>query len=218
MSNWTYVKGTVEVSPMGRTQSEKRYILETVLNHLPIVEGSEDDMHIYIIQKDGHNSSCSCDEFGESTDKGTDWHGNRIGRRGMFRTQDNYILVVDGALRDTEFGGTYRSFQKWLCRLAKRINVYNVLVNISDYQKSVIVNDRNISKEKYSWDTAYGQMFEKPSWCYSKDEFGEPNWCEFMMFDKVKNSNYPMLLGYKYFADEENDKEVERRIKYKRGD
>lgn len=216
MSNWTYVKGTVEVSPMGRTQAEKRYILETVLNHLPIVEGSEDDMHVYIIQKDGHNSSCSCDEFGESTDKGTDWHGNRTGRRGMFRTQDNYILVVDGALRDTEFDGTYRAFQKWLCRLAKRIDICNVLVDISDYQKSVIVKDRNISKEKYSWDTAYGQMFEKPSWCYGKDEFGEPNWCEFMLYDKAKNSDYPMLLGYKYFADEENDEEVERRLKYGR--
>lgn len=217
MSNWTYVKGTIEVSPMGRSQAEKRYILETVLNHLPIVQGSEDDMHVYIIQKDGHNSSCSCDEFGESTDKGVNWYGNRTGRHGTFHIQDNYILVVDGALRDTEFDGTFRAFQKWLCRLAKRIDVYNVLVDISDYQKSVVVKDRNISKEKYSGDTAYGQMFEKPSWCYGKDEHGEPNWCEFMMYSTAKNSQYPMLLGYKYYGDEENDAEVERRMDYERG-
>lgn len=28
MSNWTYINGTITVRPMGRTQPEKRYILE----------------------------------------------------------------------------------------------------------------------------------------------------------------------------------------------
>ena len=51
MSSWTYINGTVTVHPMGRTQPEKRYILETVLNHLPRVTGSEGDMDVYIIQK-----------------------------------------------------------------------------------------------------------------------------------------------------------------------
>ena len=37
MSWWTYVKGFVEVRPFGRTQAEERYILETALNHLPII-------------------------------------------------------------------------------------------------------------------------------------------------------------------------------------
>ena len=67
MSYWTYINGTITVRPMGRTQPEKRYILETVLNHLPRVTGSEGDMNTYIIQKNGYNSSCSCDEFGEVT-------------------------------------------------------------------------------------------------------------------------------------------------------
>ena len=43
MSWWTYINGTITVSPMGRTQAEKRYILETVLDHLPLVTGSERD-------------------------------------------------------------------------------------------------------------------------------------------------------------------------------
>lgn len=51
MSYWTYINGTITVRPMGRTQPEKRYILETVLNHLPRVTGSEGDMNTYIIQK-----------------------------------------------------------------------------------------------------------------------------------------------------------------------
>ena len=36
-----------------------------------------------------------------------------------------------------------------------------------------------------------------------------------MMWDRVKNSNYPMTLAYKYFNDEENDEEVERRMNYR---
>ena len=46
MSSWTYINGTVTVCPMGRTQPEKRYILETVLNHLPRVTGSGGDMDV----------------------------------------------------------------------------------------------------------------------------------------------------------------------------
>lgn len=67
MSYWTYVNGTITVSPMGRTQAEKEYILKTVLNHLPLVTGSERDMNVYIIQKNGSNTCSSCDEFGEVT-------------------------------------------------------------------------------------------------------------------------------------------------------
>ena len=55
------------MSPMGRTQAEKRYILETVLEHLPIVTGSERDMNVHIVQKAGHDSSSSCDEFEMNT-------------------------------------------------------------------------------------------------------------------------------------------------------
>ena len=36
------------------------------------------------------------------------------------------------------------------------------------------------------------------------------------LWDRAKNSDYPMLLGYKYFIDEENDKEVERRMEYEK--
>lgn len=48
-------------------------------------------------------------------------------------------------------------------------------------------------------------------------EDGEVNWCEYMLYPRAKDSDYPMMLAYKYFNDEENDKEVERRMKYERG-
>lgn len=86
MSSWTYIHGTITVSPIWRTQAQKRYILDTVLSHLPIVSGSEKDMDVYVIQKNGHNNSCSCDEFGEITNNLTDWYGNKTRSGGMLRT------------------------------------------------------------------------------------------------------------------------------------
>ena len=209
MSYWTYVSGIVDVMPLGRSQAEKRYILDTVLAHLPKVTGSERDMNVYVIQKNGYNSSSSHDEFGQWSNLGNGRYDH------SFETQDHYLIVVDGSFRDRMFEETYREFMKWLCRLAKRVMVEDVLVEVKGYNKSTVIRNTEIQRKKYSWRKVFDEMFEDPSWC-NKD--GEPNWCEFMMYDKAKNSDYPMLLGYKYFADEENDKEVERRMKYERGD
>lgn len=221
MNWWSYVYGTLTVCPMGRTQAEKRYILDTVLEHLPVVTGSERDMNVYIIQKEGDNNSCSWDEFGEVTNNLRDSYGNRNHKRGWLRVQHEYILVVDGSLRDREFAQTYTEFQKWICRLAKRISVKDVLIEIKDYEKNTIIRNNN--------DT-YGNMYEDPSWCkteihnnwklneklkqyHPEKEFYEPNWCEYLMWERMDNCDYPRLLGYKYFNDEENDKKVETWIR-----
>lgn len=214
MSYWTYIQGTITVSPIGRAQAEKRYILDTVLAHLPIVSGSEKDMDVYVIQKNGHNSSCSCDEFGERTNNLTDWYGNKTRSRGMLRTQDEYILVVDAALRDREFNQTYREFIKWLVRLGKRVMIDNILVKISGYDKTTVIKDRSVQNKKYSYRNVFNNLFENPSWM---NDDGEVNWCEYMLYPRAKDSDYPMMLAYKYFNDKENDKEVERRMKYERG-
>ncbi|SCI22752.1 Uncharacterised protein [uncultured Eubacterium sp.] len=214
MSYWTYITGTITVSPIGRTQAQKRYILDTVLAHLPIVSGSERDMNVYVIQKNGHNSSSSCDEFGERTNNLTDWHGNKTRSRGWLYTQDEYILVVDAALRDREFNQTYREFIKWLVRLGKRVMIENILVKIRGYDKSTIIKDYCVQNEKYSYQNVFFNLFEDIS--RTKDN-GEPNWCEYMLYSRAKDSDYPMMLAYKYFNDKENDEEVERRIEYERG-
>lgn len=206
MSWWTYINGNIVVEPMGRTQAEKRYILETVLNHLPLVTGSEKDMDVYIIQKNGTNSSCSCDEYGDHTNNLIDSYGGHSFSKGWLRVQDEYILVVDGAFRDREFNDTFREFMKWICRLSKRVSVNDLLVRIHDYEKSYVLENNNIS------DSPYYAMNEWPSWC--KESNGEPCWVEHLMWERAKNSEYPMLLAYKYYNDPENDAEVERRIKY----
>lgn len=206
MSWWTYINGTIEAEPMGRTQAEKRYILETVLNHLPIVTGSERDMEVHIVQKNGHNESCSCDEYGDNTNNLVDRYGSHDYKTGWLTMQGKYMLVITASLRDRHFEETFKEFNKWLDRLAKRVWVRDVLVRICDYEKEYLFNDRCDMK------SAYYQMQEMPSWC--DESGGEPCWAEHLMWDRAKGSSYPIMLAYKYFEDPENDEEAERRINY----
>lgn len=178
MSSWTHVKGMVEVEPLGCTQAEKRYILETVLNHLPCVSGSENDMKIYIIQKDGYNCSSSCDEFMQHSNKGN-------GTYGSFETQCTYFFLVEGNLRDRIFEETYKEFQKWLCRLAKRMPVIDVMVEVKGYNKAAMIRNKN---------NQYTNMLEAGSW-YNKDSM---NWCEYLMWEQAENSYLPDILVEKY--------------------
>lgn len=204
MSYWTHITGTITISPMGRTQAEKRYILETVLNHLPRVTGSERDMNIHIIQKMGYDMSSSCDEFGLCTDNLRDEYGDRT-RNGWLHTQSEYILVIEGNFRDRFFDTTLKEFMNWLCRLAKRIDVLNVLVNIDSDDKGSYTICEN---DKYH--NAYAEMFESPSWV---KENNEPNWCEYLMWERHHNCDMPAQLVYKYYNDPENDKRVENWLK-----
>ena len=168
MSFWTYIQGTITVRPMGRTQAEKRYILDTVLNHLPRVTGSEGDMSIYVIQKNGFNYSSSSDEFGEITNNLIDHYGDKS-RNGWLQIQDEYILVVNAALRDREFKQTFYEFMKWICRLGKRISIEDILIEIKGYNKSTVIQDRNIQRKKHSYKNVFGELFEEPSWYKGKE-------------------------------------------------
>lgn len=200
MSWWSYVHGTIVVSPTGRTQAEKKYVLDTVLNHLPQVTGSEKDMQVYVIQKNGYNSTSSCDEFGKCTNNLIDAYGDRSRKRGWLRMQDEYILVVDGSLRDREFDETFREFQKWLIRLAKRVMIETVLVKINDFSKQTLIQDNH----EY-----YCNLYEYPANSYG-NKTSEPAWYEYLLWQPMNNNRmYPKILGYKYYADEENDKQVE---------
>lgn len=200
MSWWSYIHGTIVVSPVGRTQAEKRYVLDTVLNHLPQVTGSEKDMQVYVIQKNGYNSSSSCDEFGKCTNNLIDAYGDRSRKRGWLRMQDEYILVVDGSLRDREFDETFREFQKWLIRLAKRVMIETVLVKINDFSKQTLIQDNH----EY-----YYNLYEYPANSYG-NKTSEPAWYEYLLWQPMNNNRmYPRILGYKYYNDETNDKQVE---------
>ena len=176
MSYWTYITGVIEVCPMGRTQPEKRYILDTVLEHLPKVTGSERNMSIHIVQKAGTNGSSSCNEFGE-------WL-----KGDPFRTQDYYLIVLEGSLRDRIFEDTFIEVNKFLNRLAKRVMVNDILVKISGYDKDYHNKSFIISNAK-----PYKKMEEGPSWCNE-----EIAWAEYLMWDYGEDSWYPKKLEEKY--------------------
>lgn len=202
MSNWTYINGMIRVSPMGRTQAEMTYILNTVLEHLPVIQGSEGELEIYVNQVYGHDSSCSCDEFMMCTNNLVDSYGTKTRKSGWMRTSEIYLLTLNAALRDTYYNDIFRQFQKWLCRLAKRVPVYQVLVNINDYYKESIINDSD----------KYYDMWERPSW--GNPEI-EPNWCEYLMWKRYGDTSLPIELIRKYYQDEEVDRiyeNGERRI------
>lgn len=137
MSYWTYVTGVITVEPLGWTQPEKRYILETILEHLPKVTGSERDMNISIIQKkSGAHSSCNCNEFGEAF----------FDRWSLLDTYEEYMLVIDGAFRDRMFDDTLHELNKFLNRLAKRVYVKDILVELRGFdcggcQKRFIISN-----------------------------------------------------------------------------
>lgn len=197
MSYWTYISGVIKVYPLGRTQPEKRYILDTVLDHLPRVTGSEGNMRVHVIQCAGHDMSSSCNEFEESM-----WYRRDADCDGWMRTQSHYLLVLEAHLRDRMFDETLHEFNKWLNRLAKRVGVNEILVQLNGCGRELIIKDAE----------PYQNMKEPPSWSPYSD--GEPAWAEYLMWDNVKDARYPMKLAYKYYADPENDAEYERRMAY----
>lgn len=195
MSMWTYINGTITVNAIGRTQAEKEYILRTVLDHLPLVTGSERDMETYLIQTKGYNSSSSVDEFENCSNQLVNSYGAHDQKYGWLKTQSEYIIVVDGAFRDRNFDRTFAEFNKWLCRLAKRVKINDVLVKLSDYEKTYIFSNK---------DGVYTKMFEYPSW--TSDD-GEPAWWEYLMW-QPDSVGFPRQLAYKYYNDPDNDKRV----------
>lgn len=153
MSNWTYIRGLIELDVPGRTQAEMDYVLQTVIDHLPKVTGSEGNMDIHIVRAYGHNSWQNFDEF-----------YNRVED---FKTQSRYFLVLDGNLRDRCYEETFKELNKFLNRLAKRLIVDSAYVRLNDiginYNSYTFTNKNN----------CYRNMFdsENPWYSYLMWEF-----------------------------------------------
>ena len=213
MSNWVQIRGSVFLSVQGRTQHEKDYILNTVLDHLPIVSGSEKNMKPFIIRDNDPNSFKSYDEHGFMTNNLTDRYGDRNFKTGCLRKSDRYIIAIWASLRDRLFEESFREFQKWLCRLAKRIYIEDVLVSIDGYSeiekkyKTYIINTFKSDSFDYL-ENSYGKMFEYPR--RNKDD--EPAWYEYLMWDAVKGTEYPKKLAEKYYNMEGFNSESEEDV------
>lgn len=168
MSMWTYVSGTIQVHVEGRTQPEIEYVLKTVLEHLPKVTGSEEDMRVYINRRDGYNMSSSHDEFGQQSNL-------ENGFRGGFETQSIYFLTVDGTLRDRTFEETLKEFSKWLTRLSRRIWVCDVLAEVSgDSQTYLFTNHNDCYSDLCDVDDELGSWTDYLYWKPDTDNKGYP--------------------------------------------
>lgn len=166
MSFWTEMIGTIRVSPMGRTQHEKDYVLKTVLDHLPMVTGSEYNMNVHVNQRKGYETYHYQDELGVDC-----YHQKKkYDYKNYVPVQDEYLLTVDGYFRDRYEMDTVKEFYKWLCRLAKRVEVLDVCVTIA--------GDNAITINTYEDGNPYLEMFEDPSWVDDKSH----NWCERLMW------------------------------------
>ena len=148
--------------------------IDTVLDHLPLVTGSEKDMNVHVIQKNGFDSSVSCDEFGQKTNNLHDIYGDRTYHGGWLRLQSEYIVVVEGQFRDREFEQTLKEFNNWICRLAKRIMIEYLLVKVEGCGNENIMTNRN---------EAYSDMYEYPSWSNDGVKNNTKNWCEYLMWE-----------------------------------
>lgn len=173
MSWWTYVNGLIMVEPAGCTQPEKRYVLETVLAHLPKVTGSEEDMKIHIVQKEGYSGSANFNEFFEKV------------YREDFKTQDCYYLILEGQFRDRMYEQTFRELNKFLNRLAKRVYVDDILIRLTGWDKEIVISNSD----------PYQDMYE-----YSADSNkDEPAWWEYLLWDRDSSGgSYPEKLTHKY--------------------
>lgn len=119
MSSWIYIRGLIELDVPGRTQAEKDYILQTVIDHLPKVTGSEGNMKINTVRAYGHNMWSNRDEL-DNLDLD-------------FKTQSRYFLVLYGNLRDRRYEDTFKKLNNFLNRLAKRLMINLAYVQLNDY-------------------------------------------------------------------------------------
>lgn len=95
MSYWTYVHGSLLVETYSRSTPETLYKVQTVLNHLPLISGSEGPVKFYPVLPDGHSYSSTHDEFEQFSNLGD----RRNSRYGWFETQTrlSYFLPTSFA-------------------------------------------------------------------------------------------------------------------------
>jgi len=201
MSIWTKIHGVIAVSVPGRTQHECDYILRSILDHLPVVEGSEGDMEFFI-NLNKPNVSCSHDEYGFMTNNLTTRYGRKGRRFGWLSYGDTYTITISSSLRDMNLSETLKQFNKWICRLAKRLMVCDVIIRLQDdYSGSYIID--NASR--------YFCMYEWPSWC--KESGGKPAWWEHLMWDNYGDWSMPLQHVVKYYNCDEADGVWEKELR-----
>lgn len=139
MSKWTHVRGVIIVDSFGRSDAESIYIVQTVVNNLPLITGSERNVEYHINLLNRPTSYSETDEFGRNSNL-SKW----------FETRTNAIISMFGELRDRTFNITTKEVVNTLNRLSKRLIVNDCLISVCD-------------------DTGNSYMINNPKWILNTD-------------------------------------------------
>lgn len=210
MSMWTHIHGVIDAYVFGNTQAEKTYVLETILSHQPRVTGSEGDMAVQYTPKPGHDSWSSHDELGVYYGYSAYRGGDRTAGEG----QDHYLLTISADLRDRAYIRTFKELMNWLCRLAKRVIVSDILIKVTDeYGKEHIISE-----------SGYGGCFyemSEPVYRYlpGEEKYRRDkrlNRFRYLMWERDPYSGLPLSMVSDDYEDPEIDEELERRAEFER--
>ena len=163
MSNWTYVTGIIEVDPYGHNDTERRYILETTLNHMPKITGSEEDVEVQCFPTQCYRGSIDEDEFGRTL-------------KHSYKNYSNFLVTLKGNLRDSVFYQTLKETNKFLNRLAKRINIVSMSVTVQNDYPCEFHKVYTFTNNKM-----YDDLWEVPSWFDDRSSA----WWEYLLYDFV---------------------------------
>lgn len=160
MSQWTYVNGVIKVDTFSRSSAETLYLVQTVVNHLPAISGSEGDVQYYITIENGYNTSSNVDEFNNFSNLGNGWTGRRL-----FEYQSCALITMSGALRDRTFEETLRETTKALARLSSRLFVDECIVLVRSYWNSFVFDN-----PKWMKDMDVSDWCRDLLWCFEKEK------------------------------------------------
>lgn len=127
MSNWTYVNGVIEVDTYARSTPEALYKVQTAINHLPRITGSEGDVEFYVNIKHGYCMSSNADEFGQFSNlyNNREWNS--------FETQSRIVITISDELRDRYFDETLKETTLMLSRLGRRLQILNCILAVKGF-------------------------------------------------------------------------------------
>lgn len=146
MSRWTYVYGMIAVDTFSRSDAETLYITHTVVNHLPIVDGSEGGLHYYINLYDGLKDFANFDEFGRHTNI-----------KDVCEWQTKAVITITGSLRDMGIHETTKQVVRMLSRLSSRLWVRCCILSITGDRGE----DITIKNPEWLMDRDVGDWTEK---------------------------------------------------------
>ena len=190
MSFWTSVIGMVKVTVPGRTQPECDYVVQTVVNHLPLITGSEGPVSVHIVKKSGHSSLSNTDEYLQFSNLLPDESGTPC-RYGWLRVQNSYILVIEGALRDRFFLQTAKETVKFLNRLSRTLEVTYYHVDVFSDDKGKYTFQRK-NEVEYDW---IWQNYDRPwnrryDWhMFDEEECRTERWVDHLLWRWVRDED-----------------------------